>query len=426
MNKHSDHGIKGQGRKVPSIEALGTGTDPRVGDWAISDAVIRLRQAGTDRKFEFPTVSELVSQAHGAAATAATGAAHEGLLVGASPKCDIHVEDPQRRISRNHAFLFHRTDRWHLLDLGSKNGMMVDGVKQYAACLAPGMEIQIGGVTLIAESLRSIDLRCFLGRVLGWGWGDDADKAVDRAMQSIRGALLRSVPICLQGEGDLAPVAMELHRLLFGAANPFVMCDPRRQTRDGDARSASNVEDLAEAFAAARGGSLCVRGERLPDGLAELVEKVRDARDRPESTVQIIVCDDGSSRGRIAYADPIAIPPLHSRSTRQLERVVHEYLAEAVTMLGAAKMPPNEDRDWILRYSAASLAEVSKGAMRLVALRKEGSVAGAARALGMAAASLRKWLGNRGVPPCFSAAEAMTLGREGDGDEPDDDSELDS
>jgi hypothetical protein len=65
----------------------------------------------------------------------------------------------------------------------------------------PGVEVGIGETTLIAESPRSIALRDFCARLLGWG--GDHMPAVDHALRALRLAVACRSPLILRGEGDL-------------------------------------------------------------------------------------------------------------------------------------------------------------------------------------------------------------------------------
>lgn len=50
----------------------------------------------------------------------------ERLRVGRDPDCDLVIDHPS--VSRRHAELYRNGERWHLRDLGSKNGSFVDGI----------------------------------------------------------------------------------------------------------------------------------------------------------------------------------------------------------------------------------------------------------------------------------------------------------
>jgi hypothetical protein len=359
-----------------------TGTDPRASSWAISDHVVQLRQLGTQTIYVLPRDPTAASQRTG------------GLSLGSSRSCDLRVEDSLKRVSRRHAVLLWQDGSWNVMDVGSKNGLFVDGVKQRAARLSPGTIVGVGGLRLVAESLRSIDLRSFLARLLGWGWGDEKDAAIERAMAAIRQAQLQRTAIVLESDSDMIPIARELHRHLFAANLPFVVCDPRRRTSDKDVRMPLNVADPLEALAAASRGTLCVRAERLPEGFTELCRRTQET----ESAVQLMICVDGSRQLPRPFADAIVIPPLLSRDETEIAQVIREYFLDAIRDLDGPPVPTRTDRTWIRNHSATSLVDVAKGTRRITALRKTKTLAAAAELLGMAGPSLRRWLHHRGMP----------------------------
>jgi hypothetical protein len=95
--------------------------------------------------------------------------------------------------------------RWTVRDQGIDNGVRQDGVRRTVVVLEAGMEIGVGVTTLIAESERSIALRGFVARLLGWG--EDRAAVVDQALRSIRlGATFRA-GLVLCGESDMVPIA---------------------------------------------------------------------------------------------------------------------------------------------------------------------------------------------------------------------------
>ena len=92
------------------------------------------------------------------------------------------------------------------------------------------------------------------------------------------------------------------------------------------------------------------------------------------------------------------IPPLSSRP-REITRIIDEYADEAAVAASATVRLTAADRDWILRNSASSIAEIEKGTRRLLAVRNhDDNTAAAARSLGMAPISLARWIGRRALP----------------------------
>ena len=66
----------------------------------------------------------------------------EQLVLGRSRDCDVTIEDPN--VSRRHAELRREGAGWVVIDLGSTNGIKVNGRRVQEASLQPGDEIAIG------------------------------------------------------------------------------------------------------------------------------------------------------------------------------------------------------------------------------------------------------------------------------------------
>jgi hypothetical protein len=289
-----------------------------------------------------------------------------------------------------HAELIHERGQWRIRDLERTTGLRQDGEPRKELVLASGVEVGIGATTLIAESQRSIALREFCTRILGWG--GDRMRAVEHALRAIRLAAARRLPLVLRGEEDLVPLAHALHRRVLVPAAPFVVCDPRREDLPASVRSPANHGRGVVAFEAAAGGSLCVRSSRLPHDLPELLGLV----DEPDSGVQLIVCMRSHARGGLlAGSMPIEVPPLGVREA-ELPRIVQAYADDAIAALHApASCFSEDDHDWVMKHDARSLSEIEKATLRIVALKKTDSVHQAAKVLGMAPVSLSRWLDRR-------------------------------
>lgn len=395
MHSTIDAGSRNEGKRrtrtaqTNGATQQGSGSDPLGVAALTDDRVMQLRQVGSDRRFSLP-----VPRTQGEPN-------EEGLLLGSSETCHLRVVDPKKRISRKHARVFYRDGHWRILDLGSKNGLYVDGIRQQAVQLAPGMLLRVGSVTLVAESRRFLELRAVLSRLLGWGWGDEREAAVEKALQDVRSARAQHEPLWLhsEGEGDLTAIAQELHRAMFSVKAPFVMCDARRQAGGADTRSPANEDELDKAIAAAQGGTLCVRQHRLPRGFAQFVQRQRAQPLEAAPEVQVmILCEDVALHLAHLAQGTITIPPLGSRSREQVEHVVREVLLDAKAELGSEEPLFPEDLEWMIEHSASTFAEVQKGALRLTALRMTKTAIEAAALLGMAPVSLRRWLGRRQLP----------------------------
>lgn len=333
--------------------------------WTIDDNVIRLRAWGTN------ITHRLTADTY---------------VLGTGDTATLQLVDPSGRTAAEHALLTRDADGWAVRQLHDEHPVLGCGVRGRALRLDPGVELGIGGLTLVAESRRCTDLRGFVARLIGWS--DDA--AIDHAMRSLRGAAARRHPLVLCGAGDLVAVASSIHRRAFGVLAPFVVCDPRRREGKATVRSAGNIDTGMDALGQAIGGSLCVWSRRLPRDFDEVRLALRD----PALDVTLIVCSE-SSRRALCAVDPVAIPPLTSRAL-EVPRIIDEY-AEEIAAATCATVPLTAaDREWILRNSASSLGEIDKGGRRLLAVRNHGdSTSAAAWALGMAPISLARWLGRR-------------------------------
>lgn len=344
-----------------------TKTDPIAEDWTLHDELVRLREWGSDRTHPLPS-----------SATKWT--------IGAAEECSLRLAGAPAGVSRLHARLVRTEDRWSIEDLGSKNGLWIDGARCDAYTLEPGVEVRLGEVTLIAESPRSIAVRGFLARLLGWR--ADRTRTVDHAMRALRRAAARQTALVLSGPEDLVPIARALHRRALGPDRPFIVCDPRRERSGGNARAPANLERAVPAVGAAAGGSLCVRGERPPRDLADALPLLR----RPDAGVQLVVCARRPARSDLYAGAAISVPPLWKRG-RELDWIIREYAADAILQLGA---PPDSftarDRAWVRAHAASSLAEIEKATLRMIAVRTSDSVRQAARRLGMSRAALSSWL----------------------------------
>jgi hypothetical protein len=349
-----------------------TKIDAAVCEWSIDDDVIRLRLWGTDRIYPLPAPPI------------------DEWSIGSDPASALVLDDP--RVSRRHGRLVREDGQWILRDEGSKNGLRFDGVRHDWFALQPCVEIGIGGGTLIAESARSIALRTFVARILGWG--SDRAATVDHALRALRMAAAHRSTLVIRGRRDLVPTAHALHRHAFGADRPFVVCDPRRQETKESVRAVANYESATAAFEAAADGSLCVWDSRLPHDFPAVLDRLRE----PEPGVRLVVCSPRRGGTHAMLAVTIEVPPLAGRA-KELRRIVEEYALDALAELGEPRGSfTAADRDWVLAHEATSLADIEKATLRLIALRTSGNVNRAAARLGMAHVSLARWIGRRKLP----------------------------
>lgn len=358
-----------------------TETHPGITRWAVDDDVVQLREWGSSRVHRLPAPPLLDQEG-----------AWGDWLIGSSEECFVRISDPLRQVSRRHARLLRDRLGWTLLDLGSKNGFRLDGALQNVAALEPGAEIEIGSVLLMAESRRLITLRHFVARILGWA--PERMTAVDDALRAIRSARLRRAPLVIRGEGDLVTIALDLHRRMVDADRPFVLCGPRRPSVDSNLRGIAATEQGLAALAAARGGTLCIRGQRRPLDFV----RVALALHAPSCRTQLIICDESRAEPESALALPITIPSLLARH-EEVPRIIEEYCTDAALALGLRRPEAvMEIRAWIAQHSAANLPAIERAAYRLTALQVSRSIEEAARLVGVAAELLQTWMSRHGVP----------------------------
>lgn len=68
------------------------------------------------------------------------------LVAGRRSDCDIHLDDPT--VSREHAAFVRRGDAWWVVDLGSTNGVRVNGADVGERAIRPGDRIELGEAVL--------------------------------------------------------------------------------------------------------------------------------------------------------------------------------------------------------------------------------------------------------------------------------------
>jgi hypothetical protein len=268
----------------------------------------------------------------------------------------------------------------------SKNGVYLDGARvdtHVSHVLAPGVQIRIGGVTMLAESPMLCALQALLARFIGWS--DERCEDVDRALYSVRVAATYREPLLLCGPGNLVSVARLLHGHALGD-RPFVVCGPQ--------------ESGLNALTAAIGGTLCVWRDKLPADFDEVVAAVR-GRGRA-SRVLLVICAHALPRGTdiasqvVTVFRSILLPPLSDRA-RELTRIIDAYADDAIATLGGWLTP--EDRTWIARNASDTLSQIEMATRRIVVLHAcDESVKSAAKVLEMAHGSLSDWLARRALP----------------------------
>jgi hypothetical protein len=285
---------------------------------------------------------------------------------------------------------------WRVKDWDAVDELKQDGTPAREVSLLPGMEVSIAGHLFVAESARTIALRNFCSRLLGWG--DDQLSAVDHAPRAIRLAASGRAVLMLRGGGDLIHVAQTIHRYAAREAAPFIVSDSRRHEVAATVRNPANYRRGIDALRRARHGTLCIRLRSPPPDFDEVLRAVRE----PECEVQLVVCATAAPAREVlaVAAAHIQIPSLKARPAEEVERIVSEYIEDAIETLGAPRdcLGPR-DIEWILERGAVAsdlaIPDIEKAVFRLVAIKMTSTLTEAADMLGMASVSVARWLARR-------------------------------
>jgi pSer/pThr/pTyr-binding forkhead associated (FHA) protein len=70
----------------------------------------------------------------------------ERTTIGRSRECDVVIDDAN--VSRKHAEVRRTIEGWAVVDLGSTNGVKVNGRRVHEAVLSPGDKIALGLIEL--------------------------------------------------------------------------------------------------------------------------------------------------------------------------------------------------------------------------------------------------------------------------------------
>lgn len=346
-----------------------TNLDPQGrSSWHIDDALVRLRLWGSDHAYHLPEQ-------------------RVPLKIGTAATCEIRLQDASGLLSREHALLVPERAGWEIRDLASKNGVKVEGTPTLRGGVLPGVKIQIGGLVLVAESLKFLGLRSLMCRLLGWG--ARRQTRVDEALQNVRDCAIQRTPLLLIGDGELAPVAARLQRATLGPSAPFV-------THPGG----SGGVDISAAIQAAMGGSLCVSlGHRAAAAASLDAIHATDISTRP----RLVLCARTEAQAAAVTAKPgrlavISIPPLTARAD-EISRLVHETALDIVGELGAPSTGFSmHDLERLGAIKFLGIADMEDCIRRLITLRTWGVTAGGKR-LGLKHSSLSQWARhkNRGL-----------------------------
>jgi hypothetical protein len=306
-------------------------------------------------------------------------------VLGSADDCDVQLQDDNLLVSRHHARLSRTGATWTVHDLGSTNGVLLDGERRLSFELTPGAEIEIGALKLIADSAQLARLRAFAARVIGWDkWHEPA---VDGAVRALRQATTRRAAFVLTGEGALTATARRLHALAFGEAQPFVVETVRRGRRK--LRSERQWQSA---------GTICFVADDLPPEFATIVAANRMRAEAPRIMLCAASRDAAAeSISKLESSVTVELPPLSLRPTDR-DRLIAEYAADAVSALHAPGDGFHEhEMVWLQRAQVEGLDELDELLLRLVAYRNWGAKGGGRR-LGISHVAMGRWLRRRGIP----------------------------
>jgi len=331
--------------------------------WAIDDAVHRLREWGGERIFELPAPPV------------------DDWIVGSAPECALQLHDPSGRVSRRHAQLVRQGAVWTLRDLESRNGIRQDGERRGSFQLAPGVEIELGGIRLVAESTRLLALRALLGRLIGWAPERAAE--VDRALTGVRWMATQRAALILCGDGELVRTARRVHAHALGVEVPCVV-----------ATATTALSELTPE----QPGTLVLVVDELPRCITDLARALRIPGARQRVIVLARQPSDASAvAALLGPTCPVSVPAIAARRS-ELERMIAEYAGDATVALGARAPGFREhEHRWLGALELATHDEIEDVTYRLVALRNWGVTAGAAK-LGISHVALSRWAQRRRIP----------------------------
>ena len=330
-----------------------TKTDPELVDIPTDDEPMQFREWGTAKVYPLPSP-------------------YAGdRTIGSAADAWLQLQDEHQFVSRNHALLRYANQRWSIVDAGSKNGLWIDGLRADTSELTPGIEIAMGRVRLVVESPRTVAQRALVSRYLGF----DATRrvVVDRALRLVREWVANRMPLWIAGNDDLVAIARRIHDEFVGA-HPFVV---------------TTISDAARSFARARASgsssTVCLRSERPTRDL----RAVSALASEPEAP-RLVVCS-----ASVGHVLPIEIPALDTRRA-ELAQIVDAYALDVIAALGARPSSYTAtDRDAIVNWPLATLADVEESVRRMIAIREFGGVTGAAAHIGVTHSSLSRWLARR-------------------------------
>ena len=208
------------------------------------------------------------------------------MLVGTSESCAVRLQD--HTVSRRHLALEPEADGLRVVDLGSRNGTLVNGVRVESAIVSTHALVEIGRSQLTIDRIRigrppPLSDREGFGRVVG------RSHAMRRLYPLLERLASSDVPVVIEGETGTGKeaVAEALHEEGDRGSGPFVIFDctvvPANLMESelfGHRHGAFTgaTEDREGAFREAEGGTLFI--DEIADLVPSLQSKLLRAIDR--------------------------------------------------------------------------------------------------------------------------------------------------
>lgn len=147
-----------------------------------------------------------------------------GLTIGTSHICQFRLSDPT--VSRIHCEIRIHEDGARIVDSGSTNGVVVDGVRIQEATLAPNSTVELGETTIRVEQADQlmgfeVSPNAQFGGVLG------QSTQMRRLFSILERAAPTDATVLIQGETGVGKelVARAIHDMSRRAEGPFVVVD---------------------------------------------------------------------------------------------------------------------------------------------------------------------------------------------------------
>jgi hypothetical protein len=349
--------------------------------WLVTDAVDALREWGTSLEHALPT-SE-----HARVTIGREPPAGAALVtpVFAATRTALRFDRPS--VSRQHAVMTRDGVAWVIKDLGSYNGVRIDGQPTTDGRVLPGHVISLGAVQLIAVSARIRAMHRLWTRYLTCLGDVESLARVDAALWSTRRLVDPQVG-CVVLRGSVSDqLVHRVHDLTRGSSRPLVIApSPDRVL---------GAAELVALFERAQSGTLLLRERYLG---AEAQAALRQALGGPiRSSARVIVAaaagsDLSRAFGALGRPPVIDVPCLDTRGA-EAPLLVREVVRDATVAVGAPSGLVREcSVEWLRSRRWDDYEDLEAAAFRIAALRQYPNLATAASAVGLTRQGLDKWV----------------------------------